>query len=46
MEVLHQPYDSIMSMPCGRRRRLMDEKQHLDEYRANKAKVANGGKKK
>lgn len=44
MEVLHQSYDSIMSMPCGRRKRLCDEKQHFDEHRANKARN-NSGKK-
>jgi len=38
MEVLHQPYDAVMSMPCGRRKRFCEEKEHLDKIRASKSK--------
>jgi len=38
MEALHQPYDVLMSMPCGRRRRFADEKENLDRWRAARYK--------
>ena len=38
MDVLHQPYDAVMSMPCGRRKRFCEEKEHLDRYRAQRVK--------
>jgi hypothetical protein len=33
MESMHQNYDSVMSMPSGRRRRFCDEKENLDKHR-------------
>jgi hypothetical protein len=32
MERLRQPYDAVMSMPAGRRKRFCQEKEHLDRY--------------
>ena len=43
MDDLHQPYDAIMSMPCGRRRRLCEEKDHLNKWRAAKQKQGGTG---
>lgn len=38
MEMLHQPYDAVMSMPCGRRKRFCEEKEHIDKHKAQKLK--------
>jgi len=35
---LRQPYDAVMSMPCGRRKRFALEQEHLDRVRANRNK--------
>lgn len=37
MEVMRQPYESIMSMPCGRRKRFIEEKDHLETVKAARA---------
>jgi hypothetical protein len=36
MDALGQSYRDIMEMPCGRRRRFAEEKQHIDEWRARR----------
>lgn len=36
MEHLHQPYDVVMRMPSGRRKRLADEKENLDRWRSSR----------
>jgi hypothetical protein len=36
MERMRQPYESIMLMPSGRRKRFIEEKAHLDAQRAKK----------
>ena len=33
MEALHQPYDAIMAMPVGRRKRFCDEHEHIGRMR-------------
>jgi hypothetical protein len=29
MEFLHQGYEDVMSMPVGRRRRIIEEREHI-----------------
>lgn len=41
MEALGQPYESVMRIPSGRRRRFAEEKQHLDKWRAQRLKSKN-----
>jgi hypothetical protein len=38
MEFMRQPYESAMSMPVGRRKRFIMEKDHLEQYRDSKRK--------
>jgi len=40
MAALGQPYRDIMMMPCGRRRRIADEKQNIDQWRARRQESA------
>lgn len=40
MEAMGQPYDAVMAMPSGRRRRFCDEKENLDKYRARRQRSA------
>lgn len=37
MEALRQPYDAVMRIPSGRRRRFCEEKEHIDEWRKSRA---------
>ena len=39
MECLNQTYDSIMSMPSGRRKRFCEEKEHLEKVREIRRKA-------
>jgi len=38
MEALNQGYLDIMAMPIGRRKRFIDEKEHLEKMRAARRK--------
>jgi hypothetical protein len=38
MEYLHQPYESIMSIPAARRRRFCEEKENIEKVREAKRK--------
>ena len=42
MEFLHQGYEDVMVMPVGRRRRLIEEREHI--VAMAKAKNKNKGK--
>jgi len=37
MEALHQPYESVMSMPVGRRKRFVEEYDHILMVRKQRA---------
>lgn len=36
MRVMRQPYDSVMSMPVGRRKRIIEENAAIDQRLAKK----------
>ncbi len=42
MDVLHQPYDSVMGMPSGRRKRFAQEKENLDRWIESKKRNRGG----
>lgn len=44
MEALDQPYDAVMAMPVGRRKRFCEEKEHLDRVRSKNNAPKGGGK--
>lgn len=46
MESLGQQYDVIMRIPSGRRRRFVEEKEHLDKWRAARQAAEAKSKKK
>ena len=37
VEIQGQPYDSVMELPCSRRKRYVEKKQELEQRRQDKA---------